>query len=156
MYVYRRTFLKSALGAIVAAAAAALGWPPPRRARAADWPRDAYAAETVSDALRNLYGTDRAKASRAVKIHAPPQVENGAIVPVSVSTNLPNVRAISILVEKNPRPLAAHLALTGGAPYFAVNVKMAATSIVHFVVDSGGTLYAGRRTIRITVGGYGG
>lgn len=155
-YFHRRVVLKGALGAFAATAAAALGLLVPRPATAAEWPRDAYAAKTMSDALRNLYGTSRATPSPALKIRAPSRLENGAVVPVAVSTDLPDVRAISVLVEKNSRPLAAHLSLTGGVPYFSVNVKMAATSNVHFVVDSGGKLYSARRLIKVVISGCGG
>lgn len=94
-------------------------------------------------------------ASAAVKIQAPSRVENGAVVAVSVSSDLPDVRAISILVEKNPEPLAAHINLIGGLAYFYVNIKMASTSNVHFIVNSDGKLYSATRNIRVHVSGYG-
>lgn len=152
----RRTFLQHILAAAFTAAGAAVGLLLPRASRAAAWPRDAYAAKTVEDALRNLYGTSRTVVSPAVKVRAQPAVENGAVVPVSVSTSLPDVRSISILVEKNAQPLAAHInLLTGAAPYFAVNIKIGSSSDVHFVVHAGGRLYGAKQYIKVTVGGCG-
>lgn len=140
--------------AALAAAAGAFGLLVPRLSRAAAWPRDAYAAKTVEDALKNLYGTSRTVASAEVIVRAPSHAENGAIVPVSVSTGLADAQSISILVEKNRRPLAAHIhLLDGAAPYFSVNIKLGASSPVHFVVNAGGKLYSARQSINVTVGG---
>lgn len=138
------------------AAGAALGLLSPRLSRAAAWPRDAYAAKTVEDALKNLYGTSATAPSTEVKVRAQPAVENGAVVPVSVSTGLADVRSISVLVEKNAQPLVAHInLLTGAAPYFAVNIKIGSSSDVHFVVHAGGKLYSAKQYIKVTVGGCG-
>lgn len=155
--MYRRTFLKETFASAVAVLAAAAGWISPRSAAAAEWPRDAYGAKTVEDALKNLYGSTAAVASAEVKVRAPFQAENGSVVPVSVYTNLPNVQSISVLVEKNPAPLVAHINLGANAvPYFSSNIKMAATSDVHFVVKAGGKLYSAKQNIKVTVGGCGG
>lgn len=155
--MHRRTFLQKTLASAAAVLAAAAGWISPRDAVAAEWPRDAYGAKTVEDALKHLYGSAAAVASPEVKVRAPFQAENGSVVPVSVSTNLPDVQSISVLVEKNPAPLAAHINLGAGAvPYFSSNIKMAATSDVHFVVKSGGKLYSAKQNIKVTVGGCGG
>jgi len=144
-------------GTALAGIAAALGLTGPRRAVAAEWPRDAYAAKTVDDALKNLYGTSIVVVSPEVKIRAPLQAENGAVVPVSVSSNLPDAQAISILVEKNAAPLAAHMNLANGAvPYFSTNIKMGSTSEVLFIVRAGGKLYGAKQNIKVTVGGCGG
>lgn len=151
--VQRRTFLKRILAIAASAITATLSAGRSRIARAAEWPRDAYAAETVEDALRNLYGTSRTRPSRAIRIHAPSRVENGAVVPISVTAVLSAVQNITILVAKNRRPLAAHVSLLGGMPYFFVNVKMASTSSVRVVVNAGGKLYSARRNIKVTVGG---
>ena len=45
--------------------------------------------------------------SDKVTLDVPEIAENGAVVPVSVSTTLPNVTGITILVPENPSALAA-------------------------------------------------
>ena len=152
MRSHRRSVLKGAIAAGVASIAAALGLRIPRLARAAEWPRDAFDAETLDDALRNLYGTRKTVRSPAVKIRAPARVESGAVVPVSVSADLPDVQAVSILIDKNVPPLAAHVNLSGGAAFFFVNVKMASTSDVLAVVNSGGKLHIARHNVDVGVG----
>lgn len=148
----RRIFIKGSITAAITLISAALGQWLPRRVRAAEWPRDAYEAATVDEALRNLYGTSDATVSAAVRIRAPLRVESGAVVPIAASADLPDVQAISILVARNAPPLAAHLNLSGGSGYFSVNVRMAATSDVHVVVSSRGRLYTTKRNIVVVHG----
>ena len=151
MRLHRRKFLKR----LVAAAGTigiSLGLWKPRLSQAAEWPRDAYGAATVADALRNLYGTSGYTASSAVKVRAPSRVQGGGIVPISVSADLSDVRAISILIEKNLPPLAAHINFSGAAAFFAINVRMPSTSAVRVVVNAGGRLYTSARNIEVVVG----
>jgi sulfur-oxidizing protein SoxY len=132
--------------------AAVFGLSKPRSAKAAVWPHDAYGAATMTEALRNLYGTGETIASTAVKVRAPARVQSGDVVPVSVSTDLADVRAISILIDKNTPPLAAHVTLSGGAAFFAVNLRMASTSHVHAVVEAGGKLYTTKQSVYVAAG----
>jgi len=150
----RRSFLKGMLAAWVVAFTGGFGML--RRALAAEWPKDAFAARTIEDALKSLYGTSQMSASSSIKIKAPLQAENGAVVPVSMSTTLPNVQSIAILVDKNPSPLVAQLNLVGTDSYFAARIKMGATSDVYCVVKSGGKLYSAKQNVKVTVGGCGG
>ena len=151
MQFHRRKALKRLIAA-AGTIGVALGVWKSRATRAAEWPRDAYGASTVADALRNLYGTGETTASHAVKVRAPTRVQSGGVVPVSVSADLPDVRAISILIEKNSPPLAAHVHLSGAVAFFAINVRMASTSDVRVVVNAGGQLYAPKRNVEVLVG----
>lgn len=153
--IHRRTFMKGALASAVLAATGA-GLLRARPAAAAEWPKDAFAAKNVEDALKALYGDAQGTASNAIKIKVPIQAENGAVVPITVSTDLPNVQSISILVEKNAQPLIASINLSGAAGYLSARVKMASTSDVHAIVKAGGKLYAAKQTVKVTVGGCGG
>jgi len=152
----RRVFLKGALASSVVAVAAGAGLLRPTRVLAAEWPKDAFAAKNVADVLKSLYGGSQAATSAEVKIKAPIQAENGAVVPISVSTNLPNVQAIGILVEKNATPLVANTELTGAGGYFSARMKMAESSNVQVVVKADGKLYTAKQMVKVTVGGCGG
>lgn len=155
--VHRRLFLKKTLAAGVVAIAAGAGLLRPARVLAAEWPKDAFASQSVEDALKNLFGTTQASGSGSIKIRAPLQAENGAVVPIAVDTNLSNVQSITILVEKNPQPLAASLNLSGpAAGYFQTRVKMGQSSNVHVAVKAGGKIYTASHHIKVTVGGCGG
>jgi len=137
-------------------AAAATGLLKPGTVLAAAWPANAFAAKTIDDALKQLYGTNAVTESKDIEIKAPLQAENGAVVPVAVSTSLPKPEAISLYVKENVQPLAAAIDLPRASGYFSARVKMAKTSEVRAVIKSGGKLYSTSMNIKVTVGGCGG
>ena len=152
----RRTFMQSTLAASVVAVAAGAGLLTPSRVLAAEWPKAAFESKSVEDALKSLYGSTQMSASSSIKIKAPLQAENGAVVPMQVNTSLPNVEAISVYVAKNNQPLVANVGLAGAEGYFSARMKMGSTSDVVAVVKSGGKLYSAKQTVKVTVGGCGG
>src|SRR4030088_3639401 len=68
------------------------------------YPEDAFKAKSDADAIKALYGKT-AEPSDKVKLDAPEIAENGAVVPISVSTTLADVTSISFLVSENPSAL---------------------------------------------------
>jgi len=152
----RRSFLKGTAAGAVLAVAAAGGLLRPSRVLAAQWPQDAFGADSMTAALKTLYGTDAVADSPDIELVAPLQAENGAKVPVKVETKLPDVESIDILVAKNARPLAGHATFPNAYGFFSARIKMAESSDVHAVVKSGGKLYQAKMAIKVTVGGCGG
>ena len=152
----RRTFLKSSLASAVLIAVGGAGLLSPLRALAAEWPKDAFTAKKLEDALQALYGTTQMSPSAAVKLKAPTQAENSAQVQIQVATELPNVESIAVFVEKNPSPLVAQANFAGAEGYFSARMKMAQTSDVYAVVKSEGKLYLAKQNIKVTAGGCGG
>ncbi len=126
------------------------------RAAAPGWPEQAFAQKTEDDAVKLLYGKPL-EMSDKVTLEVPEIAENGAVVPVSVSSTLPNVTGISILVPENPSTLAASYKLAEGSmPSIGCRLKMAKTSKVVAVVESDGKLYAASKDVKVTLGGCGG
>jgi len=152
----RRLILQSALAGLVTGCG--LAWWP-KDARAADaalWPKDAFTQKTETDAIKALYGK-AAEASDQVKLDAPEIAENGAVVPIAVSSALPNVTSISIMVSENPFPLAASYKIPPGTSAMVANrLKMAKTSKVVALVESDGKIYSATKEVKVTVGGCGG
>ena len=125
-------------------------------AAAPDWPEEAFKQKTTDDALKALYGKPF-EMSDKVTLEAPEIAENGAVVPVSVSSTLPDVSSISILVPENPFTLAATYKLPDGtAASVGCRLKMAKTSDVIALVESGGKLYGAKKEVKVTLGGCGG
>jgi len=152
----RRVFLKGTLAGSAIAVAVGAGLLNPRQVLAA-WPQDAFKAKSVQDALKGLYGNDLTETSGAIDIKAPDIAENGAVVPVTISTDLPNVKSISIISEKNGTPLVASFNLASNAEGFvSTRIKMGQTSNVIATVESDGKLYSARKEVKITIGGCGG
>jgi sulfur-oxidizing protein SoxY len=137
------------------AAVLALGVLKPFAALAA-WNKDAFGAKTAPDALKSL-GVPSASPSKEVLIEAPQIAENGAVVPIEISSNVPGTTAIMVLIEKNPFPLVGRFEFKEGAlPFVKVNVKMGETSDVRVVAEAGGKHYSATKEIKVTIGGCGG
>ena len=120
------------------------------------YPEDAFKQKNSDDAIKALYGKT-AEASDKIKLDAPEIAENGAVVPVAVSSTLPDVTSISILVAENPNALIASYRIPAGTiPNVANRIKMAKTSNVIAVVEAGGKLYSASKEVKVTVGGCGG
>jgi sulfur-oxidizing protein SoxY len=155
-HLSRRTFLKSTLTTAVLATVGGTGLLATRRALAAEWPKAAFTAKKLEEAVKALYGTDQMSPSASVKLKAPTQAENSAQVQIQVSAEMPNVEDIAVFVEQNPSPLVARASFHGAEGYFSARMKMAQTSDVYAVVRSGGKLYFTKQNVKVTVGGCGG
>jgi sulfur-oxidizing protein SoxY len=148
--------LQGASASGVLAAAFAAGMLRPEELLAAGWNKDAFGSKTLSDALKSL-GAANAADSKDILIEAPQIAENGAVVPIEITSNLPNTRSLVVLIEKNPFPLAAKFDfLEGAVPFVKVNVKMGESSNVRVVAEAGGRHYAAAKEVKVTIGGCGG
>lgn len=120
------------------------------------YPEEAFKQKNDADVIKALYGKT-AEASDKVKMDAPEIAENGAVVPISVTTSLPDVTSIAFLVSENPNVLIAKYNIPAGTmPNVANRIKMAKTSKVTVLVESGGKLYSASKEVKVTVGGCGG
>lgn len=153
----RRIILKSAVGlAALGLGAGTALTSAHATADAKAWPQDAFKQKSEADALKALYGKS-AEPSDKVNLDAPEIAENGAVVPIAIASTLPNVTGIGILVLENPNTLAAAFKIPDGTEAsVASRLKMAKTSKVVAVVESGGKLYTAIKEVKVTVGGCGG
>ncbi len=120
------------------------------------YPEDAFKQKGAADAIKSLYGRT-AEPSDKVKLDAPEIAENGAVVPISVSTTLTEVTSIAFLASENPNALAAVYRIPPGTlPSVANRLKMAKTCDVIVIVEAGGKLYSATKEVKVTVGGCGG
>lgn len=151
----RRSYLKLAGSAVVLAGAGAAGFLRSAGARAEGWNKAGFESKAVSDVLKSL-GATGAVESKDIVITAPDIAENGAVVPVEVTSRIPGTQSISIIAEKNPFPLAASVDLANGSePYTYVRIKMGDTSNVRAIVKAGGKVYTAAKEIKVTIGGCG-
>ena len=112
-FATRRLILQGA-GAIALVGLGNLPFLAPALAAANDkYPEEAFKAKNEADAVKVLYGKTQ-EASDKVKMDAPEIAENGAVVPVSVTTTLPDVTSISFLVSENPVVLVASYRIPAG------------------------------------------
>jgi sulfur-oxidizing protein SoxY len=152
----RRTLLKGSLGASAVGVAISAGLLSPR-AVLADWPKAAFQAEDQAAALNELLGSASPETSDAVKVKAPDLAENGAVVPVTVETDIEGVKTISIIAAGNNTPLIASFDLGESAmPFVSTRIKMAKTADVVAVVQTPDGLLSAAKPVKVTIGGCGG
>ena len=143
----RRDFIKLVSGAFTFSLLT------PIKALAAIWNKNAFETAQLGEAEKNL-GINNKKLSQDIEITAQDKAENGAIVQIEVTSNIPNTEAIFVLVEKNPTPLIAHFKFSNGAePFVVTRIKMAETSGVHIVVKSGEQYFTRAKNITVLENG---
>lgn len=145
----RRRRLLQGAGAIASLGVAA-------RAAAADAAvrADPFLAQSLVELIGALGGAPRP--SPLVTLDAPAVADDGAVVPITVSSALPGTREILLLVESNPQPLALRFEVPAGTEAFvATRIRMAASGTVLAVVRTEQGLYGASRTVEVSVGGCG-
>jgi sulfur-oxidizing protein SoxY len=155
MNALRRNVLKGAAGAGTVAVAVAAGLLKPTQALAA-WNKNAFEAKSVGDVMKGL-GVSGPADSKDITIKAPDIAENGAVVPVEVTSGIAGTTGIAIIAEKNGTPLIGDFTLSGGTVgYISTRIKMGQTSLVRAVVKAGGKTYTAAKEVKVTIGGCGG
>jgi sulfur-oxidizing protein SoxY len=128
----------------------------PLRALAAEWNRLAFEAHALPEALKAIGATSIAESDK-IELKAPEIAENGAIVPVEITSRIPATEAVYIIAEKNPQPLVAQFDFTGTTePFISTRIKMGETARVRVIVRAAGKFYATAREVKVTIGGCGG
>lgn len=122
----------------------------------AEWNKTLFTAKSMDEALDGL-GAVLPANSDAISLTVPEIAENGAVVPISVSSSLPNTTRIMVFVDKNPNVLAADFSFPEGTEGFVTTrVKMGQTAQVIALVKADGKLYRAAGTVKVTQGGCGG
>ena len=122
----------------------------------AAWNKEAFSAKTAGDALKNL-GIANPQPSKDLTVDVPEIAENGAVVPIEISSAIPNTTAIIVVVDKNPFPLIARFDFKEGAlPFVKLNAKLGETSDVRVIAEAAGKHYVTTREVKVTIGGCGG
>lgn len=154
--IKRRIFLKGSLATGAVGIAVGTGLLTPRISLAA-WSKAAFDATDVNAGVSALYGSSSMDNSDKIKIKAPDIAENGAVVPVTVTTSIDGVSSISLFADKNATPLTAEFLLGPTTEGFVqTRIKMGKTANVIAVVKAGDKLYSSSKEVKVTIGGCGG
>jgi sulfur-oxidizing protein SoxY len=119
--------------------------------------KNAFEAKTVQEAIRAAGGGAMSE-SKDVTLTGPDIAENGAVVPLGVSTSLSGVKELLILVEKNPNALVALFKVSDSIDAnFMTRAKMGQSSDVFAVaiMNDGRALFS-KKEVKVTLGGCGG
>ena len=122
----------------------------------ASYNKAAFDTKSVLEAVKAM-GANAFNESKDISFNAPDYAENGASVPLSVSTTLSGVKKILLLVEKNPAALVASFQVSEfSEPNFSTRVKMSQTSDVYAVaIMSDGKALFVKKEVKVTIGGCG-
>jgi sulfur-oxidizing protein SoxY len=143
----RRKFIRM-LAMLPALVAPMFGRAAPKSPQRAEDRFGALLAETLAGA--SWMETDR------IFLDVPEVAENGAIVPISVESRLPNTSRVFIFVEKNPNPLAARIHFRPGTDGFvSLRLKMNETSPILVLAKSEGQFFGTQRVVQVMIGGCG-
>lgn len=150
----RRTVLKGVGSAAAVSVAVAAGLLKPTVAFAGD--RGAFDVKGVDAVMKALKATGAAD-SKDITVKAPDIAENGAVVPVEVTSNIAGTNSIAIIAEKNASPMVGEFELSNGAQGFiSTRIKLANTSNVRAIVKAGGKVFTAAKEVKVTIGGCGG
>jgi sulfur-oxidizing protein SoxY len=147
----RRDALKQ--GAVLAGLLTAAGYPQ----YALAFNKNAFEAKTIQEAIKAAGGGAMSE-SKDVTLTGPDIAENGAVVPLGVSTSLTGVKELLILVEKNPNALVALFKVSDAIDAnFMTRAKMGQSSDVFAVaiMNDGRALFS-KKEVKVTLGGCGG
>ncbi|MDD1649204.1 MAG: hypothetical protein LUO80_02255 [Methylococcaceae bacterium] len=114
------------------------------------------AAGDIDQALALVLGGRAWLPNDAVRMEIPQLAENGAIVPITVESRLPDTRRILVFAEKNPDPLLAEFHFEPGAdPWVTLRLKLNETGPVLAIVESGGQFHGAKTIVKVMLGGCG-
>jgi sulfur-oxidizing protein SoxY len=151
----RRQLLRGSAAAAPLAALYLSGLLP--RPLLAAWPDQAFHAEELAAAHTDLFGDRTVEDSDAIAITAPDIAENGRVVPVEVSIDLPAPERLALFSDANPFPLLAQAHFTAAVePRLSVRVKLGQSANLIALVEADGKLYRASRAVKVTSGGCGG
>jgi sulfur-oxidizing protein SoxY len=157
MDIRRRKLMQSGGRVTLLGLLAGAGWLKPAAVRAQAWNSVAFDSHSVADALKGLGAGEPTHSKEIVFFQTPEIAENGAVVPVGVTSNIPKTESIAILIEKNPNVLAAVFDIPlGTEPGIVTRVKMAESGNIYALVRADGRYYLASKDVKVTLGGCGG
>lgn len=124
----------------------------------AEWQASLFEHKTFDELLKSLTQDSAITKSEDILIKAPEIAENGAVVPITVNTSIPDVTSIAILVDNNPSPLTSSFDFNPQLEaYVSTRVKIAESSnITALVTTKDKQYFTASKNIKVTIGGCGG
>ena len=117
---------------------------------------EAFVEKPVDDLIALLAENMTVQPSTEIELKIPDVAENGALVPVTITSTLDKVGAVAIIAEKNRIPLIARFSLDEAAePFVQARVKLADSGEVIVLVSADDQIYSTKRFVQVTVGGCG-
>ena len=148
----RRFFLKQSVLCVIAALNSFFT---AKNANAA-WLAEHFSIGQFNDTITRLFNNQTIIDTDRISLNLPKIAENGAVVPITISSELDNISRVYILVEKNPTPLAAEFELSAiVSVYISARIKMAESCNVVVIAQQGEQLLRSQQWVNVVQGGCG-
>lgn len=123
----------------------------------AEWKAADFAPGPFDATMKQLLKGKPIVETNKIDLNIPEIAENGALVPVTVTSSLQDIRRIALVVEQNPVPLAIQAQLMPELlPFLSARLKIASSSFVYAIVEDEKTCYSVKKKVKVTIGGCGG
>lgn len=123
----------------------------------AGWPAADFAQTTFDTAMKQLLKGKPIVETDKIELAIPEIAENGAVVPVTISSSLSDIRTLFLVAEQNPVPLVIEAQLAPELePFLSARLKLASTSFVHAIAEGEKVCYSVKKKVKVTIGGCGG
>jgi sulfur-oxidizing protein SoxY len=120
------------------------------------WIQAYFSPSVFADSFKAFYGNQAIIDSTDIQLKLPASAENGAVVPITISSDLEQISQIAIWVEKNPTPLAATVQFSSNASiYLTARIKMAESCNVIVIAKQGERLLKTQQWVNVMQGGCG-
>ncbi len=115
-----------------------------------------FAGGDFASRFQQLFAGQTITDTTDIHLELPAIAENGAVVPLTISSELEHIDHIFIWVEKNPTPLAADIQLSKHTlAYVTARIKMAESSNVIVIAKQGERLFRVQQWVDVMLGGCG-
>ncbi len=152
MKVNRRKFLKTSV-ALSAAGIYFLKSQPVL----AEWSAADFAPTNLDAAMKQILKGKPIVETDKIELTIPEIAENGAVVPVTVTSSLKDIKTISLVAEQNPVPLTVQMEITPDIePFLSARLKLASSSFVYAIAEGEKVCYSVKKKVKVTIGGCGG
>lgn len=122
----------------------------------AKWNQLAFDATDYDTAIKSYFPEQQILETDKITINVHPVIENGAVVPVKIKTDLPKPESITIFVDKNPTPLIANFDLFPGClGLVSTRIKMEQPSNIIVVVKTNDNFFMTKTFVEVHEGGCG-
>ncbi len=123
----------------------------------AEWNATDFAPGPFDATMKQLLNGKPIVETDKIDLNIPEIAENGALVPVTVSSSIKDIQNIAIVIEQNPVPLAIQAALMPELePFLSARLKIANTSFVFALAETEKVFYSIKKKVKVTIGGCGG
>jgi sulfur-oxidizing protein SoxY len=123
----------------------------------AEWSATRFAEVGFDQTLKQVLNGKPIVESDKINLEIPEIAENGALVPLTVTSTLDDIKTISIIVEQNPVPLIIQAQLMPELEAFmSARLKIANSSFVFAIAESEKICYSVKKKVKVTIGGCGG